>query len=231
MNNTQLDILGISETFWKGVGNFTASIPIVAENYRVIFSGGDVSRRGVALILTERAQKALMYCNTTRTMLIKIQDRLHNTIIIQVYAPTTDSDDTAEDFYEDITASICANAKSRDKIIISDDVNAKVGRDKVGNVVGPFGLGVRNDRGDNLIEFAQRHKLFVANTWFEKRERARHTWTAPNSTVKNQVNYILVSTRYRNSVRNAKTRQNADCGSDHNPIVIITNTRLKQIQR
>ncbi|XP_047489123.1 uncharacterized protein LOC125039328 [Penaeus chinensis] len=152
INNMQLDISGLSETFWKGVGDFTTSIPMVAENYR-------------------------------------IQGRLHNIIIIQVYAPTTDSDDTeAKDFYGEITASVRANAKSRGKIIISGDFNAKVGRDKVGNVVGPCGLG-------------------------------------------NQVDYILVSTRYRNTIRNAKTRQNSDCGSDHNPVVIITNTRLKKIQR
>jgi len=33
------------------------------------------------------------------------------------------------------------------------DVNAKIGEDKIPGVVGEFGLGVRNDRGERLIQF------------------------------------------------------------------------------
>ena len=41
---------------------------------------------------------------------------------------------------------------------------------------------------------------------------------------------ILVSERY-DSVKNAKARPSADCGSDHNPVVITLKVILKNIKR
>ena len=34
--------------------------------------------------------------------------------------------------------------------------------------MGAFGIGERNERGDQLIEFAVEHKLIIANTLFQK---------------------------------------------------------------
>ena len=31
------------------------------------------------------------------------------------------------------------------------DFNAKVGNEQIGNTVGPFGLGNKNDRGNSLV--------------------------------------------------------------------------------
>ncbi len=127
------------------------------------------------------------------------------------------------------------NCKSRDKIVLCGDFNAKVGNIHHEKIVGPYGLGLRNQSGDKLIEFAHHHHLFITNTWFEQKERCRHTWTAPNGTTKNQIDYILVNHRYRNSVNNAKARHDVDCGLDHSPVVITTmttmttNTKLRKV--
>ena len=34
--------------------------------------------------------------------------------------------------------------------------------------MGAFGIGERNERGDRFIEFAEEHKLIIANTLFQK---------------------------------------------------------------
>ena len=55
----------------------------------------------------------------------------------------------------------------------------------------------------------------LANTWFQIRQNARHTWLAPDGQTENQIDYIMVDKRYRNGATNSQTRLDADCGSDH----------------
>ena len=47
----------------------------------------------------------------------------------------------------------------------------------------------------------------------------------------NRIDYIMINKRYRNSIKNAKARQGADCGSDHNPVVINIKTILKRVKK
>ena len=44
------------------------------------------------------------------------------------------------------------------------DLNARVGRERVENIVGPFGVGDRNDNGDSLIELCEEREMIVGNT-------------------------------------------------------------------
>ena len=51
--------------------------------------------------------------------------------------------------------------------IIMGDLNAKVGSEAVDNLVGSYGLGDKNDRGELLIDFCQEYNFVVTNTWFK----------------------------------------------------------------
>ena len=90
------------------------------------------------------------------------------------------------------------------------------------------GLGERNENGDLMVDFCREFGLVVTNTWNEQREEERHTWISPDGRTRNQIDYILIDKRYRNSVTNSKSRPEADCGSDHNPVVADVETRLKR---
>ena len=46
------------------------------------------------------------------------------------------------------------------------DWNAKVGSQEIPGVTGKFGLGIRNEAGQRLIEFCQENALVIANTLF-----------------------------------------------------------------
>ena len=46
-------------------------------------------------------------------------------------------------------------------------------------VIGKFGLGVRNEAGPRLIEFCQENALVIANTFFKQHNRRLYTWTSP----------------------------------------------------
>ena len=47
------------------------------------------------------------------------------------------------------------------------DWNAKVGSQETPGVTGKFGLGMRNEAGQRLIEFCQENALVIANTLFQ----------------------------------------------------------------
>ena len=42
-----------------------------------------------------------------------------------------------------------------------------------------FGLGIRNEAGQRLIEFCQENALVIANTLFQQYKRRLYTWTSP----------------------------------------------------
>ena len=46
-------------------------------------------------------------------------------------------------------------------------------------VTGKFGLGIRNEAGQRLIEFCQENALVIANTLFQQHKRRLYTWTSP----------------------------------------------------
>ena len=55
------------------------------------------------------------------------------------------------------------------------DWNAKVGSQETPGVTGKFGLGIRNEAGQRLIEFCQENSLVIANTLFQHtREDSTH---------------------------------------------------------
>ena len=55
----------------------------------------------------------------------------------------------------------------KDVLFIIGDWNAKVGSQETSGVTGKFGLGLRNEAGQRLIEFCQENALAIANTLFQ----------------------------------------------------------------
>ena len=96
-------------------------------------------------------------------------------------------------------------------------------------VTGKFGLGVRNEAGQRLIEFCQENALVIANTLFQQHKRRLYTWASPNGQHQNQIDYILCGQRWRSSIQSAKTRPGADCGSNHEPLIVKFRLKLKKV--
>ena len=89
------------------------------------------------------------------------------------------------------------------------------GSQEIPGVTGKFGLGVQNEAEQRLIDFCQENALVIANSLFQQHKRRLYPWTSPDGQHRNQIDYILCSQRWRNSIQSAKTRPGADCGSDH----------------
>ena len=132
-----------------------------------------------------------------------------------------------EQFYENLHDLLEWTPK-KDVLFIIGDWNAKVGSQDIPGVTNKFGLGVQNEAGQRIIEFCQENTLVIANTLFKQHERRLYTWTSPDGQHWNQIDYILCSQRWRSSIRSAKTRPGADCGSDHELLIAKFRLKLKK---
>ena len=112
-------------------------------------------RNGVAVTVNQRVQNALLGCNLKNNRMISVhfQGKPFNTTVIQVYALTSNAEETeVEWFYEDLQDLLELTAK-KDVLFITGDWNTKVGSQEIAGVTGKFGLGVQNESGQRPIEF------------------------------------------------------------------------------
>ena len=99
---------------------------------------------------------------------VRLQGKPFNITVIQVYAPTSNAEEAeaeAERFYEDLQ-DLLELTPPKYVFFIIGDWNAKVGSQETPGVTAKFGLGMRNEAGQRLIEFCQENALVIANTLF-----------------------------------------------------------------
>ena len=86
---------------------------------------------------------------------VPLQGKSFNITVIQVYALTSNAEETeVEQFYEDLQ-DLLELTPQKDVLFIIGDWNTKVGSQETPGVTGKFGLGMRNEAGQRLIEFCQ----------------------------------------------------------------------------
>ena len=106
-----------------------------------------------------------------RMISVHFQGKPFNITVIQVYAPTSNAEETeVERFCEDLQDLVEVTPK-KDVLFILGDWNAKVGSQETPGVTRKFGLGMRNEAGQRLIEFCQENALLIANTLFQQHKR------------------------------------------------------------
>ena len=121
------------------------------------------------------------------------QSKPFSITVIQVYAPTTNEEEAAvEWFYEDLQDLLELTPKN-DVLFIIEDWNAKVGGQEITGITGKFGLGVWNEAGQRLTEFCQENALVIENTLLQQHKRQLYTWTSTDSQYRYQIDYVLVA--------------------------------------
>ena len=118
-------------------------------------------------------------------------------------SPSNAEETEVERFYEDLQDLLELTSKKVVFFIIGD-WNAKVRSQETPGVTSKFGLGMRNEAGQRLIEFCQENALVIANTLFQQHKRRLYTWTSPDGQHRKQIDYILCSQRWRSSIQSAK---------------------------
>ena len=188
-----VDILGISEVKWTGMGEFNS------DDHYIYYCGQEFLRRnGVAVMVNKRVRNAVLGCNLKNDRMISVhfQGKPLNITVIQACAPTSNAEEAeVEQFYEDLQ-DLLELIPKKDVLFIIGDWNAKVGSQETPGVTGKFGLGVWNDAGQRLIEFCQEDALVIAKTLFQRHKRRLYTWTSPDGQHRNQIDYVLCSQRW-----------------------------------
>ena len=119
-----VDILGISELKWIGMGEFNS------DDQYIYYCGQESLRRnGVAIIVNERVWNVVLGCNLKNDRMISVhfQGKPFNITVIQVYAPTRNAEEAEfEWFYEDLQDLLELTPKKHSFFIIGD-WTAKVG--------------------------------------------------------------------------------------------------------
>ena len=161
----------------KGMGEFNS------EDHYIYYCGQESLRRnGVAIIVNKRIWNAQLGCNlkTNRMVSIHFQDKPFNITVIQVYAPTSNTEEGEEKwFYEDLqdlleltskercpfhhTGMECKNRKSRNTWSNQQvwHWNTKCSRAKTNRVF-------------------QENRQVTANILFQQHKRWFYTWTSPD---------------------------------------------------
>ena len=137
MTRVNINILGISEIKWTGMGEFTS------DDHYICYHGQKSLRRNrVAIIVNKRVQNAVLGCNlkNNRMIAVRFQGKPFNMKVIQAYAPTSNSEEAeVERFYEDLQA-LLELTLPKDVLFIIGDWNAKVGNQETPGITGKFGL-------------------------------------------------------------------------------------------
>ena len=108
-------------------------------------------------------------------------------------------------------------------------IRVKVRSQEIHGLTGRFGLELQNEEGQRLKEFSQENVLVITNTFFQQHLRGLDTWTSPEGQYRNHIDDILCSQRWRSSMKSAKTKPGADCGSDHELLIFKFRLRLKKV--
>ena len=100
MARVNVDILGISELKWTGMGKFNSD-----EHYIYYCRQESLRRNGVAIMVNKRVRNAVLGCNHKNDRMISVhfQGKPFNITAIQAYAPTSNAEEAeVEQFYEDL---------------------------------------------------------------------------------------------------------------------------------
>ena len=117
MTKLNIDILGIIELKWMGMGEFNS------DDHYIYYCGQEsIRRNGVSLIVNKRVQNTVLVCNLKNDRMISVhfQGKLFDITGIQVYAPVTDAEEAEVDqFCEDLENLLELTPKKRKMSFLS----------------------------------------------------------------------------------------------------------------
>ncbi|KAM1110894.1 hypothetical protein ACFX19_010231 [Malus domestica] len=195
MVRRRINIMCLQETKWVGL----KAKDLENSGFKLWYSGTNRTRNGVGIIVDKILTQDVVDVKRVgdRIMAIKIVIRQELINVISAYAPQVGLDTSSkEKFWEDIGDLVQGIAQT-EKSFIGGDLNGHVGREtgNYGGFHGGHGFGERNEDGEAILDFAMAYDLFLANTFFKKREE--HVITYKSGLSKTQIDFLLMRKRDR----------------------------------
>ena len=226
----KLDLLGMCEARLVGSGQS------VVGDYTMVHSGHRSKRQGgVALLMSRQATGSLVNWDPVSDRVLRATFRVRNETltVLLCYAPTLEADAVVKDGFYDRLSSVVSCIPKRHRVVVMGDFNAKVGSDPTNGpgVMGRHGMGVINDNGSRLIEFATLQELIIGGTLFPHRDIHKYTWTSPDGRTKNQIDHLMIRARDRSDLSDVRTYRGADLATDHELLVGLMSLKFKRFYR
>ena len=137
MARVNVDILGISELKWTGMGEFNSD-----DHYIYYCRQESLRRNGVAIMVNKRVQNVVLGINlkNDRMISVRFQGKPFNITVIQLYVPNSNVEEAkVERIYEDLQDLLELTPK-KDVLFIIKDCNAKVGSQETPGITGKLAL-------------------------------------------------------------------------------------------
>ena len=227
MKMRDISILAVEETRMSGKGD-----RVIHENYRLIYSGGEDNRHGVAIILTDKLAPYVEKIDQVSERILGIDMKIEAGVgLIQVYAPQQGRPTLEKDeFYQQLQETM-ESMKYQTNLIICGDWNGHIGNDRRGyeQNMGVHGIGERNVEGQRILNFAMVNNLSIMNTYYEHRESHKWTWYRYNHqmqeyTQKSMIDLFL--TNNRNVFMDVKAVPSVSMDADHR--LVMAKVRLRK---
>lgn len=163
-----------------------------------------------------------------RICTLRLKGRFKNISLICIYAPTNMSDEEEKDKFYELLESTWSNLPNYDVKIILGDANAQICKENIWqSVAGKESLhNDSNDNGIRLLNMAVGANLKIVSTMFPRKNIHKETWYSPDGKTINQIDHVLIDTRHRKHVTNVRSIRGAECGTDHNLVLVTIYQRL-----
>lgn len=194
---------------------------------------------GMGFIINKNIEENIVQCEYINDRICFIEFEVKkgmNIIIINVYGPTqnkTTKDPELRDALYKEMEKIIAQKKKEGKgkhiILLAGDFNSKVGMNPKedensikDNCLGNYSRGSRNENGQALIDFCEKHNFYITNTHFRHSARHRTTWLQTRNTIQDttktlvcMIDFIICQHRHRNFFNDSRSHGGTQLISDH----------------
>jgi hypothetical protein len=191
LEGIKFNVLGLCELRKEG-GNI-----IKRANGNILYYYGKAGHKGVGFLVNKDYKHNIGELSgiSERIAVLKLKIVKINISIIQVYTPTqASSEEELEAFYDYLDKALTDYRARRTYII--GDFNHKVGiRQYEERPLGPYGMGVRNSRGERLVQFAEEHNLYILNSFYKKGPSSKWTWQSLDRKTRNEIDFILSNSK------------------------------------
>ena len=211
MKNRKIDILVVTETKKKMKGSE------IKDGYVYIYSGVDQNRRAAAgvgiLIRKELKARIIGYTwYNERLITVKIKSGRSHYYIIGAYAPNEGQTQETEEFYLELQN--CINkAGKNDYVLIMGDLNARIGKETIPNLIGPHGEDKVNSNGKCLRDFCSYNNLRITNSYFKHKLIHKYTWEGRGK--KSIIDYVIGNEKIWPYILDTRVYRGAEADTDH----------------
>uniref|UniRef100_A0A914VUD6 Endonuclease/exonuclease/phosphatase domain-containing protein n=1 Tax=Plectus sambesii TaxID=2011161 RepID=A0A914VUD6_9BILA len=138
-------------------------------------------------------------------------------------------DDAKDKFYCKLQDTINTIPK-KDLILLAGNFNVHIDASQTGwdTILSNFSQGNTNNNGLHLLSFATANGLLIGNSLFQHPCKHQITWWAPNGKDTSVLDYVLINSHLRSSLKDVRTMRSADCGSDHHLVRACIQLKLTQ---